>query len=134
MATHDRSGHRALLDGAKVCPARVAKSAGAGSIYLRTKRPEALAKRYHPSIDCAEYGDRIAAMLKPRPKLAPLFNGKEQVQIAWPTAPVLDSGRWFIGLAMLLLDIDATWSCYPAISNKSLPVPCLSSRLTLDDA
>jgi|GEM_PF-2414585 len=83
MATHDRSGHRALLDGVKVCPARVVKSAGAGSIHLLTERPKDVAKRYHPSIDRAEYAKRIEAMLKLRSILAlPLFNGKEQVQIA----------------------------------------------------
>jgi len=54
MATHDRSGHRALLDGVKVRPARVVKSAGAGSIHLLTERPKDVAKRYHPSIDHAE--------------------------------------------------------------------------------
>lgn len=109
MATRDRSGHRVLIDGQQIRLARLVKSGGAGSIYLLADRPDSVVKLYHPSIDRAEYAEKISAMLKLRPKLEPRsFSGRQQVQIAWPSAPVLDSGRRFIGFAMPLLDLEAT--------------------------
>lgn len=136
MAGRDRSGRRVRIGGQTVTLARLVKSGGAGSIYLLAERPDSVAKLYHPSIDRAEYAAKIQAMLELTPKLAPrTFNDTAQVQIAWPSAPIHDVGRRFIGFAMPLLDIDATCELEIILQDRQAKAagltPSLGVKMTL---
>jgi DNA-binding helix-hairpin-helix protein with protein kinase domain len=76
----------------------------AGTIHRVTGEPGIVAKLYKDSNDLPEYREKIAAMLTAPPHLPAFsYNGKNYVQIAWPTATVID-GAGFRGFVMPEVD------------------------------
>src|SRR6516225_1024290 len=73
---------------------------GAGTIHHVVGERSVVAKLYKDRNSLPEYEEKIAAMLA-APPLLPAFsyNGRTYVQIAWPTATIVD-GTGFRGFVM----------------------------------
>src|SRR5262245_27679396 len=70
----------------------VSAQGAAGTIHRVIGEPGIVAKLYKDQKDLPEYREKIAAMLSAPPNLQPFpYNGRTYVQIAWPTASVLNA-------------------------------------------
>jgi hypothetical protein len=81
----------------------------AGTIHRIVGEPGVVAKLYKNPKDLPEYRAKISAMLLARPNL-PSFkhDGREYVQIAWPTAAIVDKKGGFRGFLMPEVDFQAS--------------------------
>ncbi len=80
----------------------------AGTIHHVIGEPGIVVKLYKERKDLPEYEEKIAAMLAAPPYLPAFsYNGRSYVQIAWPTARVVD-GQGFRGFVMPEVDFRAS--------------------------
>jgi DNA-binding helix-hairpin-helix protein with protein kinase domain len=98
----EQTGKRRVL----LTPA-IAKGA-AGTIHRVINEPGIVAKLYIDPKDCIEYRDKVAAMISAPPRLPPIEeNGREYVQIAWPTAAVTGTRGGVRGFIMPEVDLSS---------------------------
>src|SRR5258708_33077216 len=84
----------------------VIKEGAAGTIHNVIGEPGTVVKLYKDPKVIPEYREKIGAMLAAAPKLpAVAYAGREYVEIAWPTAMVLDESG-FRGFAMPAVDFE----------------------------
>src|ERR1700722_15821366 len=81
----------------------------AGTIHRVLGEPGIVVKLYTESSHMAEYREKIASMLAAVPNLPPFsHSGRAYVQIAWPTAGVIDGHGEFRGFVMPEVSLDAS--------------------------
>ena len=82
---------------------------GAGTIHRVLGEPEIVVKLYTDLKHTAEYREKIAAMLDAAPSLPKISHGgRTYVQIAWPTAGVIDGYGGFRGFVMPEVDFKSS--------------------------
>src|SRR6478672_12919410 len=80
-----------------------------GTIHRVPGEPGIVVKLYTASKHMAEYREKIAAMLAAVPNLPPFSHrGWPYVQIAWPTAGVIDGYGEFRGFVMPEVNLDVS--------------------------
>ena len=80
-----------------------------GTIHRVPGEPGIVVKLYTASKHMAEYREKIAAMLAAVPNLPPFsHHGRPYVQIAWPTAGVIDGYGEFRGFVMPEVNLDVS--------------------------
>jgi DNA-binding helix-hairpin-helix protein with protein kinase domain len=87
----------------------VLKEGAMGTIHRVIGEKGTLAKMYKDPRDFPKYQAKLAAMLAAPPRLPPIAAGaRSYVQLAWPTANVLDGRGAFMGFLMPEVDFKAS--------------------------
>ncbi len=90
-----------------------------GIVYKLVGERGTVVKLYRDTKLLAEYRDKIEAMLSAPPDLPPISdNGRNYVQIAWPTAKVIDNHGTFLGFAMPEIDTTAATELNNILNKK----------------
>lgn len=77
------------------------KGGAAGKIYRDATHPKSVAKIYHEREKSETNRKKLEAMLQNRPNIPTIkYNGKEYIQIAWPTALLEDAQGYCVGYLM----------------------------------
>ncbi len=104
------------------------KGGAAGKIYKDIAHENSVAKIYHDREKSEIYRKKLEAMLQNRPNIPSIENeGKEYIQIAWPTALLEDSQGYCVGYLMPMIDTNE------AISLDHLMQKAVRQRLGLSE-
>jgi hypothetical protein len=86
----------------------VNKSGASADIHRLIGQPGIVAKIYRSAIDKSQYEGKVEEMLRHPPAISPIRqNGREYIQIAWPTAALRDQSGVFQGFIMPEIDMRA---------------------------
>ncbi len=95
------------------------KEGGAGTIHRVTGKPGVVAKLYKDSSERPAYEKKVTAMLAARPNLQPIsVHGRSYIQIAWPTAAIVDGTGAFCGFLMPEIDLNAATELENVLQKK----------------
>lgn len=81
------------------------KGGASGKIYQDLSHQNSVAKIYHDLSKSETNRKKLEAMLQNRPNIPTMkYDGKEYIQIAWPTALLEDNNGYCVGYLMPLID------------------------------